>query len=293
MISRVTPQTQMAAAERGLQASATRMGVLQQKATDLRNISKVSDDPAAAADSLKVRAEQRAADQYSRNIENGAGWMATADSAMTQVTNLLNRVRDLTLQGVNGSISPEGRNAIAVELDGLKQDLLGVANSKFLGRTIFAGNSDTGAAFTADYSFTGSAGSTVERRVSEGETIRVDVDGRSVFGEGPDSVFALIGTVADGLREGSDVSDALTGLEGFLKKTIGGHAELGARHSRLLRSEEVNMEKVTSLENQRSDIEDADLAKTAMALQLQNVNYQAALAVTSKVLQNSLMDFLR
>lgn len=293
MISRVTPQSQMAAAQRGLQASATRMGALQQKATDLRNITKASDDPAAAADSLKVRAEQRAAAQYARNIDNGNGWMATADSAMTQATQLLNRARDLTLQGANGAQSPEGRNALAAELDGLKQDMLGVANTKFLGRTVFAGNSDTGAAYGADLLFTGAAASTVERRVSDGETVRVDVDGKAVFGEGADSVFALISGVAEDLRAGNDVSAGLAGLEVYLKKTIGGQAELGARHSRLLRSEEVNMDKITALENQRAGIEDADLATTAMDLQLQNVNYQAALAVTSKVLQNSLMDFLR
>lgn len=293
MISRVTSQTQAAAAQRGLQASATRMGELQQKAIDRRNITRASDDPSAAAESLKVRAEQRAAGQYARNIGNGDGWMSTADSALTQATQLLNRVRDLTLQGANGSMSAEGRTAIAVEMDDLKRDMLGVANTAFLGRNVFAGNSDSGVAYKADLTYTGAAGSTVERRVNDGETVRVDVDGKSVFGEGADSVFALIGKTADDLRAGNDVSGSLSGLESFIKKTIGGQAELGSRHSRLLRSEEVNMAKITSLENQRAGIEDVDLARAAMDLQLQNTNYQAALAVTSKVLQNSLMDFLR
>ena len=51
--------------------------------------------------------------------------------------------------------------------------------------------------------------------------------------------------------------------------------------------------KTGTLEAQRSGIEDVDLAQAALSLKLQEVSYQAALSVTSKVLQHTLMDFLR
>ena len=77
-----------------------------------------------------------------------------------------------------------------MRLDGLKQDLLGQANSSYLGRTVFAGNSDAGVAFTVDpitqqATFNGAPGSTVARRIDSDTTVKVDVDGGVVFGNGP------------------------------------------------------------------------------------------------------------
>ncbi len=140
MISRVTTQTQMRSAQANLQTNLARMAQLQAQASSLKAIERPSDDPAKAADALAVRAEQRAVSQYSRNAENGNSWLTTADSALANTTDILNQVRDLTVQGANdGSLSTTAKEAIAVRLDGLKQDLLSQANASYLGRNVFAG----------------------------------------------------------------------------------------------------------------------------------------------------------
>jgi flagellar hook-associated protein 3 FlgL len=66
----------------------------------------------------------------------------------------------------------------------------------------------------------------------------------------------------------------------------------GARQAQSQRAEEANMNQSVSLEAQRSGIEDVDLAKIILDLQVQEHTYQAVLAVTSRVLQPTLMDFL-
>jgi flagellar hook-associated protein 3 FlgL len=129
--------------------------------------------------------------------------------------------------------------------------------------------------------------------VSPTTTVRVDADGAAVFGTGADSVFALVDGIAADLRAGVNVSSRLDQIDVRMSAIVGEHADVGVRQSRLDRAKESLMEQSTQLEAQRSGIEDIDLGSVILQLQTQNVNYQAALGVTARVLQPSLMDFLR
>lgn|SRR5690554_5260484 len=293
MISRVTNQTTMRAAQQNLQHSMNELAKMQERATSLQKIGKPSDDPIGTADSMRVRAEQQQNAQHSRNISDGKGWLTTVDSALAKSTALMHKVRDLTVRGANdGSMSIEAKEAIAIELEALRDELLNTANTQYLGRTVFAGTSDAGAAFSADFAHNGSSG-TVERRVDANTTVRVDVDGSEVFGDEEDSVFALINTIVGELRGGTNVGARLEEIDNHLNAIIGQHGAVGARHAQVLRAEETNLERTGSLEAQRSEIEDVDLGEAVLELKMQEVTYQSALAVTARVLQPTLMDFLR
>ncbi|KFF60985.1 flagellar hook-associated protein 3 [Cryobacterium sp. MLB-32] len=300
MISRVTSQTQLRTAQLNLQQNMANMSKLQEQASSLKAINRPSDDPTAAAAALSVRAEARAVDQYSRNADNGNDWLTTIDSALSASTNIMNRVRDLTVQGGNGALSPAAKEAIAVELDGLKEDLLGLANTSYLGRTVFAGSSNAGVAFTpvtengiTTYNAESNPASSVTRRIGADTTVRVDADGAAVFGTGPGSVFSLIDTIASNLRDDTPLSDQLDNVDKHLGTIIGQRSEAGARLARVERAQSALVEQAGSLEAQRSGLEDIDLAQVIVDLKLQEVTYQSALAVTARVLQPTLMDFLR
>lgn len=308
MITRVTSQTMMQSAQRNLQSNMVELAKLQEQATSQKAITRPSDDPAAAADSLRVRGEQRATEQYARNISNGNGWLTTIDAALASTTDLMNEVRFLTVRGANdGSMSPASKEAIAVELEGLKEALLKQANTSYLGRNVFAGNSSEPAAFTATeststddppvtttvYGYNGDNAGTVERRISAETQVRVDADGAAVFGKGDASVFALIDNIVGDLRAGTNVGPRLNEIDTRMNAILGQHAEVGIRHAQILRAEETNMEQAGRLEARRSSIEDIDLGKIILDLKLQEVAYQSSLAVTARVLQPTLMDFLR
>ncbi|MCY7288442.1 MAG: flagellar hook-associated protein 3, partial [Cryobacterium sp.] len=252
-------------------------------------------DPARAADSLMVRAEQRAVTQYARNVGNGNGWLTTADTALAETTNLLNQVRDLTVQGANnGALSPAAKEAIAARLDGLKDSLLAQANATYLGRSVFAGNSDAGVAFNPDFSFTGTATASVDRRIGADTTVKVDADGASIFGTGPDSIFTLIGTIASDLRTGAtNVGTHLTAIDLHMKTVLTAQTDVGVRQAQIQKAGEALVQHKGNLEAQRAGIEDIDLGQAILDLKLQEVSYQAALSVTARVLQPTLMDFLR
>ncbi|WP_104178617.1 flagellar hook-associated protein FlgL [Cryobacterium sp. Y50] len=302
MITRVTGQTQMRAAQRNLQENMAQLSKLQEQASTLKGINRSSDDPTAAASAMAVRAEQAATGQYSRNANDGDNWLTTIDSAMSATSDIMMRVRNLTVQGANGAVSATAKEAIAVELEGLKASLLTQANTTYVGRSVFAGNSNAGVAFEADYSYTGidsSSGisnSPVERRISADTTVRVDGDGAAIFGGSAGaSVFDLLDDVIASLRGNStdSISSHLGNIDTRMDKMTSEWATIGARQVQIERAQENLLSKTGALETQRVGLEDVDLTQIVLELQLQQVSYQSALAVTAKVLQPTLMDFLR
>ncbi|GEK86934.1 flagellar hook-associated protein FlgL [Microbacterium aerolatum] len=295
MISRVTASSMTQTAMRHLQSNLTELARLQEQATSQRAFAAPSDDPAAAATALGLHAEQRRNDQYARNIDDGLAWVTTADSAITRSAGLLSRVRDLTVQGANdGALDATAKEAIAVELEGIRDELLAQANTRLLGRSVFAGTSDT-AAFAGNptYAFSGSPDGEVMRRISETASVRVDADGEAVFGTGAGSVFALVDNIIDDLRNGTNVGARLNEIDDRRTAMLSAQGAVGARQTQIERAKEAAVQNSVSLESRRAAIEDVDSVEVLVRLQAQELVYRSALAVNARVLQPSLMDFLQ
>lgn len=297
MISRVTTQTMAQGSLRHLQSNLAELSRLQQQATSQRAFSVPSDSPSAAATVLDLHAEQRRAEQYARNIDDGLAWVTTVDAAIGGATSLLGRARVLTLQGANdGALDATAKQAIAVELEGIRDELLARANTSLLGRSVFAGTSDAGHAFRADgaggYDFSGAPGGGVTRRLSDGVAVRVDADGSQVFGAGADTVFALIDDIVADLRSGVNVGAHVQRIDERMTAMLSAHGAVGARQSQIERAKEVALNESVSLETRRAAAEDVDSIEVLVRLQSQELVYRSALQVTSRVLQPTLMDYL-
>lgn len=293
---RITSQTLMASAHRNLQASMSAVARAQDQASSLKAITKPSDDPTGTAKALGIHRQQAATEQYGRNISDGNSWLTQVDSTITASTDVMHKVRDLVVRGANdGSLGQTSRDAIATEVDGLRDQLLGLANTTLQGRTVFAGNSDAGVAFTdtaGTYSYTGT-GSTVQRRINDTTTVQVDADGSAVYGDGADSVFALLTNISADLRSGTNVAGRLGSIDDRMTAMLTVQASVGARQAQVDNAKDATMQKATSLEAQRADVEDVNMAKAILDLQTQTTAYQGALAVTARTLQPTLMDFLK
>jgi flagellar hook-associated protein 3 FlgL len=292
---RVTDQTMTAAAQRALNLSQAHLAAAQQAASSGQRIGRPSDDPVGTAAALQVHAQIAATNQYKRNIDDGTGWLTTLDGALGSATGFLRQVRDLTIQGGNGALGQDSKNALAQQVDSLRRDLLSSANTRYLGRSVFAGTSDAESAFTDGNppTFNGVPGDTVQRRIGADQTVRVDADGAAIFGTGASSIFTVLDSISSDLRNGVDPTPRLQALDTGMNALVAGQADIGTRLSQLQRAGSENMTEKNTLETQRSGIEDTDLGQAILDLQLQQTNYQAALAVTAKTLMPNLMDFLK
>ena len=296
MITRTSNLMLTRNAQQNLQANMSRLAKLQEQAQTSAAITRPSDDPAGTADALKIRAEMRANTAYKSNISDANSWLSTVDAALTRTTDILTRIKDLAITASTATATAANKAAIATEIEGLKSDLLGQANTSFLGRNIFAGNSDDGRAVTVDntatpptYTFTGEGHGPVNRRIDANTEVRVDASASEVFGD----VFTKLDSLVSALRDNGDISTHLPGIDASTQRVITQQTDVGIRHARVLKAEETNLEQSVSLEARRSGIEDLDTAQVILDLKLQELAYQSSLAVTAKVLQPTLMDFLR
>lgn len=293
MITRVTSTQLLTDSARTMQAAMSRLSALQQQASSGKRISVPSDDPSGTAASMQVRGQQAAVAQYQRNASDGMGWLATVDGALSGSTALLQQARNLVVQAANsGAMSQAGRDAIASQLQGIRDDLLQNANTQFNGRSVFAGTSDAPAFDATTYAWSGTASASVERRVGTDATIRVDADGSAAFGTGSTSTFATLDTIISDLHNGTDVSPGITAIDQGLQRISGVQVASGSRYAQMERAKDSLSSQSIDLESQRSTVEDVDTVQALVSLQSQNLAYQAALQVTAKALPMSLLSFL-
>lgn len=105
-----------------------------------KRINRPSDDPIGAVQGMFYRASLMETRRYLQNAEEGLSWMEITDHAMEDVTNVIHRVRELTVQASNGTYSQDQYNAIIAEIQQLSDHLGQVANTTIAGQYIFGGN---------------------------------------------------------------------------------------------------------------------------------------------------------
>ena len=110
---------------------------------------------------------------------------------------------------------------------------------------------------------------------------------------GAASVFQLIDDIAADLRAGNDVTNRLGEIDIRMDAMLSTLADVGIRYKQVTDAQTTLELTVQDFTSSISGIEDIDLAETIMELQMQEVAYQGALGATARVLQPTLMDFLR
>jgi flagellar hook-associated protein 3 FlgL len=297
MIGRITSQQILYSSQQNIASSKLALSQLENEASSGVALTKPSDNPAATSTSLAVRSQISANTQYGTNISDGLGWLATTDSTLTSSEQLLTKAISLTTQAANtGTSSTASNAAISTQLEGLKTDLLNQANTNYLGRSLFAGNSDSSTAVdTTTYATSGVTGSTVQRRVDSALTVPVSADAASAYGSGATSVFAHIDAINTAIAAGdtAGIQSGITALQADLSTMTAAHSVVGSNYARLQTAQTQNTSNATSLESQRSGIEDADVTKVIIDLKSQELAYQTALSVTAQSIQPTLMSFLQ
>ncbi len=294
---RITQRTLADNNIRNMGANLSAVAKLNDQITSGKAITKPSDNPSGTATAMRTRTDLAANDQYGANISQAGTTLAAADGALATMGDMLRRVRDLTTQAAStGSQSPESLKALSVEVAGLRDGLLAMANRTVDGRPVFGGATSTSQAYdTTTGAFTGRSDVPVDVRVSTTETVRTDIDGPSAFGPAGDDVFALVQRIAGEMTATptGDLTASIGDVDTALRRMTVARTEVGVRVNRLDTVKAVNADLALSLDSQLGDVENIDTAKAYLELKLRQNAYDAALTVSSQSIQNSLVDFIR
>lgn len=277
-----------------LQRSAREMEKIQNQASSGKKINRPSDDPVVAVRSMYYRSSLIEIEQYKSNVEEGNSWMTTTDEALDEINSVLQRVRELTVKGLNGTNDTSGRNAIAQEIEQLKQHLGEVANSQIAGRYIFAGTEIKTAPFQ-DGAFINNNHGKMESQVGQTNSVQINILGTDVFNnDGNGGIFKVLSDiVADFQMPTGEAPDHLSKLDVQIDNILEYRSEIGARMNRLdlskSRLEQLEISTISMLSRE----EDVDISKVIIDFKAQENVHQAALSIGAKVIQTSLVDFLR
>lgn len=284
---------------RNLNLSLTNMQKLQQQLSSGKTVSKPSDDPVVAVRSIQLNSQIKTFDQYTRNLGTAVKWMDTTDTVLQEAQNIFKTIREKLTQGANGTLDDQSREAIAHELQQLKEQLGSLANTSIAGRSIFAGTKTDQLPYQN--------GNFVDANVNEdkisvelgkGVFIDINTDGNNLFnkkdGDG-NNIFEFLDSAINEL-EGmtpQNVKDYLDKLEFFEGNFLTVHSALGASKNRIeLIKNRMEDLKLTTTE-QLSLEEDADLAQVIANINMQENVHRLALGTGARVMQPTLMDFLR
>ncbi len=267
-----------------------------------KRINSPSDDPTGAAQLVGLSESAKTTAQYQDNILAARTRLELEDTALGSVGDALQRVRELTVAGLNDTNGPQERTAIAAEIRQLAGEVMGLANRKDgNGQFMFAGFQVLTIPFSeappGTFNYNGDQG---QRQIQVGPARQIaDGDsGQAVFMDIPDgsggfeSIFATLETLASDLEANTPNSSSLAQLDRAMDQFLGFRATAGARLNALSSQRTINEALLLQLEQTRSTIEDLDLAEAASRLSLESVTLQAAQQAFIKVQNLSLFNFL-
>jgi flagellar hook-associated protein 3 FlgL len=270
-----------------------------------KKISLPSDDPIVASKALKLRTDVSEIAQYKRNTDDATAWMDITEATMSQMTELVHRMKEITNQAANGTNTDEDLLKIREEASELRSQLISLGNATYAGRYIFSGYKTDMPLLNDDgtYNINVDNSEQIRFEIGIGDDININVPGSDLFNR------TIAGATAGGKSEfvdtfdkvisamESDDKDQLTALLADLDDELGNllrvRAGLGARMNRVeltanrLEDDNVNFTKLMSKN------EDVDIAESIMRLQNEENVYRASLATGARVIQPSLVDFLK
>ena len=269
-----------------------------------RRILTPSDDPAGATKTLDLQRYLETNKQFLSNMGFARARLETQETALASVTELLQRANELAIQGNNATASASDREAIAVEVDQLLEQMLALANTRDSnGEYLFAGLKRADAAFTRNVDpVTGAVtyaydGDDQQRQIQVSEVRRIaDADtGQDIFMDvaGGASAFDVLATFAADLRTpGADLSGSIGDIQRAMDQILEARARGGARLNALDELGNVNEDLAVTLESQLSEIRDLDYAEAVSRMNRQLLAFQASQQSYVRLSQLSLFNYL-
>lgn len=287
-----------------------KMASLQNMLSSGKRVTKPSDDPTAISQAMLLRNTLEDQTQYVRNVGQVANWIDTSDQTVGQAMQVLDRARELAVQGASETQDLNSRKSIAKEIRQLQEQMRGISNTTLVGRTIFGGSqtlSQPYPPFNAPGSPTVYPTPATDPRLDNTDPLSAEigpqiqiaynVTGSQVFGAttDPENVFQVLEDLANNLEgdQTSEIGASIDKLERRSETMALARADLGGKRNRidLLKARYNDTE--VGLRDLLSKNEEADMPEVISQLALATSVYQASLAASAKIIQPSLLEFLR
>lgn len=268
-----------------LQARSKDVGDAQLAAQSGRRVRKPSDDPLAASMATRERIIEQRMQARQRGVDAAETRMDAQDGALSEVGSILQRARELTLQGTNDTLGAGERASIAVEIRALRESIVGLGNTQANGDYIFAGFASDAPAFDAAGAFVGD--NNVPRvEVADGVRIDSGISAEDAFGlGGPDDLFTVLDDLATGLEANDEVAirAQLVRIDSAHSTVTSARGTLGGQQQSMETARAVTQRIEDAAVVAQSDLVGVDTSEAYLEFQRAQQAYAAAVQIASQV----------
>ena len=275
--------------------------------------SKPSDDPFKVARSMQMYSEINANKQYNTNIKDTINWMDTTDTALSNGTKCLQRIRELMVSAGNAAYGSSELTAIKEEINERVAEFGQILNTSFDGKYIFGGKD--GASKPVEVNLDGVTGEnsisisgdeniinkSLKVEISSGVKVDYNVNAIEVLKfkdkAGNDIEVTqffddLLNNLSDVNGKSKVVGENLDQMDKVIENMISISAKVGTVQNRMESAKDLNTAQNENLTEILSGNEDIDFMEKSMEMAVARTIYVASLQTSSKVLQPSILDFL-
>lgn len=282
---------------------------MQAKLASGKQLVKPSDDAHKAALIQRLNSAMQRQDVFESSLNRADNRLATEETAVMGAENILQRIRELAIQGTNGGLNDSDRSTIAKEVNSLRDSLFSLSNTQDTsGNYIFSGTAVKSPAYVIgeDDAIT-YQGNQNQTSVDISETRRVAINrpGDQVFSsvvrisddEGSESIgfFKVLSDFSNALTSGNGegLSQGLTEISALTDDMASSLADLGSRMNTIDSQRDVLADTKLRYQELLSNAEDLDYATAVTKLSSQILSLEAAQASFAKISQLNLFDYLR
>lgn len=284
---------------RNLNANLTRMDTNQNQLATGRRINKPSDDPVGISFAMRYRSELAANDQYQRNVDATVSFLDYTDTMLDQMGQVMQRARELAVEGANGTNSAESLDAMKTEIDQLYSQLVNIGNSQFNGKYVFNGQVTDQAPFPNpdDAANAVTDSGEIKFEIGAGVQIAMNKTATDIFGPSgnQNNAFQILKDLSAALGSGNQagIQKSIDLMDQRTFNLLAARSDVGAKTNRIQLAEDRLKDISINLQSLQSKTEDADMSLVITNLKMDENVYQASLSAGSKLIQPSLVDFLR
>ncbi len=296
---RVTTNTLFRNTLRDIQSTAAAFARAQQQVSSGKRLQQASDDPSAATIGMRERAEIRAADRYREANDAVDSRLRVTDTVLSDILSSITTAQTRAAAGRTTVLTPQQREAVALEVEGAKQAIFTAINTSYRGIYLFAGADTTAEPYTragATVSAYQGDATVVSVDVSRTSTAEVTVDGGAVLqGSAPSDLFQTLDGLATAIRSGdmTGIDAGLVELEQAFARATAAQSRVGATLS-ALPVEKARLDELRrASDTRRSQAEEINLAEAISDMSRAQQAQQAAIAAAGTSQRASLMDYLR
>jgi flagellar hook-associated protein 3 FlgL len=262
-----------------------------------------SDNPYGASQVIDLQSELEGLSGYESQAQNGISWESTASSAMTNIGEVTQRVRELLVEGANGTYNKNDLETMALQVEQIAESIKQDANTQYAGQYVFSGTATTTAPYEngANDEYKGNSES-VSRVIGPSASVTITTNISTLLGSGEASgdgkLLDTLRTIAKNMRAGSE-GQALLGtsdlekLDANIETLTQLQAASGSATDQLQTALDRNEQLQTTISASLANTDATNIPAASVQYANEQASYEAALRAGATIVQESLLNFLQ